>query len=55
MTLRERLEKRRRTEATCQGCRQCKWGGIVPCPTQTDPAKLPVWLRGGAPPKELVR
>lgn len=25
----------KRTEATCQGCRTCLYGGIVPCPSQS--------------------
>jgi hypothetical protein len=24
------------SEATCQGCHQCQWGGIQPCPSQSD-------------------
>lgn len=39
--LRDRIQ---RTEATCQGCRQCKWGGTFPCPSQTADWRKPAWL-----------
>jgi hypothetical protein len=59
MTLRERIN---RTEATCQGCHQCKWGAIAPCPSQTAvwhrARREPEWMRRkreiGLPAKEMT-
>jgi len=28
-------EEQRLREARCEGCKQCNWGEIVPCPSQT--------------------